>query len=130
MGEPVIAERRLLVRQILLGEEHGEGALMLRNPVLIEAGQRYWVEDCDLVVVSADGRRSTFPGDRGSRCYTRGEADVQKPYQGVVWIGDEPGERVAFMAGDATEAAAWIRATFGEGVAYTVHNEDDANRPR
>lgn len=139
LGEPVIADRRLLVQELLLGEDDGDGAVMLRKPVLIEAGQRYWVSGSDLVVESSEGHQVAFPGDRETRCYglatahrfaTRGMAGTQKPYGGVVWVGDQPGTRVTVMAEGADEAVAWLRAKFGDDITYTVHNEDDANRPR
>jgi hypothetical protein len=69
MGEPVTAQRRVLVEELLLGDDEGGGALMLRKPVLIEAGQKYWVSGSDLVVEAADGQRQRFPGGRETRCY-------------------------------------------------------------
>lgn len=71
MREAVTAERRVLIEEVLLGEDEGGGALILDKPVLIEAGQRYWVSDSDLVVEATDGRRQHFPGGRETRCYRR-----------------------------------------------------------
>lgn len=67
MSEPVTATRRVLVEEVLLGE--GGGALMLDKPVLVEAGQRYWVDGSDLVVEAENGRQQRFPGGRETRCY-------------------------------------------------------------
>lgn len=71
MGEPVTPERLVLVSELLLGDEEGGGALVLHEPVLVEAGQRYRVSGSDLVVEAADGRRQRFPGGRETRCYGR-----------------------------------------------------------
>ena len=58
----------MLVEELLLGDDEGGGALVLRRPVLIEAGQKYWVTDSDLVVEDAGAQRRRFPGDRETPC--------------------------------------------------------------
>lgn len=55
----------------------------------------------------------------------------RKLYQGVVWPdADKPGLRISFMACDAEDAERHMREEYGEGVQYTVHNKEDADRPR
>lgn len=49
------------MEELLLGVDEGSGALVLRRPVLIEAGQKYWVNDSDLVVEDAGGQRRRLP---------------------------------------------------------------------
>jgi hypothetical protein len=67
MSDPATAAKRVLIEEVLLGG--GDGALMLRKPVLVEAGQRYWVDGSDLVVEANDGRQERFHGDYETRCY-------------------------------------------------------------
>lgn len=66
MDGVVTAERRLLVTRL---DVPGDGALVLRRPVLVEAGQRYWLRDRSaLVVEAASGERREYDGDWEWRC--------------------------------------------------------------
>lgn len=63
MDEAITVDRRTLVTQAW----HGHQLLYLHTPVLLEAGQTYWVDlktDC-LIVEDATGRRQSFPGHYG-----------------------------------------------------------------
>ena len=53
-----------------------------------------------------------------------------KEYVGYIWIGDKPGLRLSIMARSSTEAMELVEAEFGAGHPYSIHNEEDASRPR
>lgn len=67
MSESVIATSRLLVTEVM---DPDHGVLLLRRPVLVEAGQRYRVDwrASALVVESTEGEQR-FAGDREFRCH-------------------------------------------------------------
>ena len=75
------------------------------------------------------------PQQRG-RPWTRQMTLTQDPdgplkmYEGVIWIGDNPGTRVTIWARSGTEAGQKLREEYGEGHPYTLGNEEDATRPR
>lgn len=48
----------------------GEGVLIMRTPVLIESGQRYWVDVTfsSLVVEDEEGHQHRFDGNFERRC--------------------------------------------------------------
>jgi hypothetical protein len=67
MTEATTAERRTLITEALI---EGEGALILRTPVLVEAGQRYWVDmSSSVLVVEDESGQHRFEGDYETRCY-------------------------------------------------------------
>jgi hypothetical protein len=56
-----------------------------------------------------------------------------KEYKAIVWpreSDDVPGERVSFWAETVEEAAAQLKAQYGEGIVYTLWNDEDAAKPR
>lgn len=55
-----------------------------------------------------------------------------REYQAVVWVGsvDQSGERVAFFAIDREDAKRQLRERYGEGVVFSLYNDEDANRKR
>jgi hypothetical protein len=53
-----------------------------------------------------------------------------KLYKGFIWIGSNPGKPVSVWAKDAKEARVQLEAEHGEGHVFTLHNEEDASRPR
>lgn len=61
---------------------------------------------------------------------TSGKNGPPKKYVGVIWIGDDPGIRVELFASSAEEAGEVLKAEYGDGHAYTLRNEEDADRPR
>jgi hypothetical protein len=54
----------------------------------------------------------------------------EKEYVGYISIGDEPGERLSVWARSADEAGRNVVAEYGKGHAYSIWNEDDAQKPR
>ena len=55
-----------------------------------------------------------------------------KLYQGIVWkdASDSVGQRVTLWATDPIEAGDKLKAEYGEKIIFTLHNEEDAARPR
>jgi hypothetical protein len=51
-------------------------------------------------------------------------------YEAIVWIGDQPGQRLALEASDGEEAEKVLRDRFGQDVVFTLYNEEDASRIR
>ena len=55
-----------------------------------------------------------------------------KMYQAVIWKKDSKskGQRINFLAESIEDAEKKIKAEHGEDIIYTMHNEEDAKRPR
>lgn len=53
-----------------------------------------------------------------------------RPYKAIVWVRDEPGERVSLLAESPDQAKQELRARYGEDIVITLWNEEDAARPR
>ena len=55
-----------------------------------------------------------------------------KPYSAVVWKAgpDSLGVRVTVMAENLEDAESKLKQEHGEGIQYTLYNEDDADKPR
>lgn len=54
-----------------------------------------------------------------------------KRYQGAVWpVEDRPGQRISLMVVDAADAGSQMAQMYGPGAVRTIHNEEDAGRPR
>jgi hypothetical protein len=53
-----------------------------------------------------------------------------RQFIGFIWIGDEPGIRLAVQARSVDEARAAVVAEYGEGHRISLWNEDDARRAR
>ena len=51
-------------------------------------------------------------------------------YEAIVWVGDRPGQRLTLEARDGDEAMKYLHDKFGQDIVFTLHNEEDANRPR
>jgi hypothetical protein len=55
-----------------------------------------------------------------------------KIYKAIVWDDDpnKPGRRVSVLAESLQEARERLDEEYGEGRVFTLHNEEDAARPR
>jgi hypothetical protein len=55
-----------------------------------------------------------------------------RSYQAIVWQpqSDSVGVRVTVLANSLAEAERQLREKFGQQCIITLHNEDDAKRPR
>ena len=53
-----------------------------------------------------------------------------KKYVGYVWIGEKPGKRISLWARSADEAMRLVEKEYGEGHPFSIHNVDDAEKPR
>ena len=53
-----------------------------------------------------------------------------KLYVGAIWIGDQPGKRVSVWAENGQAAQEQVEAEYGKGHVLTLHNKEDAERPR
>ena len=82
-------------------------------------------------VVPSDGReQERKPGQGQEHGQERSqEQNPLKEYIGVVWVGDEPGQRFVVLARGSWEAGEYARAEFGD-YPMTLHNEEDAHKPR
>jgi hypothetical protein len=56
--------------------------------------------------------------------------EVVRDYVGVIWIGDAPGKRFSILATSLDAAQQELEAIYGVGHIFTLHNENDANKPR
>jgi hypothetical protein len=61
---------------------------------------------------------------------SRNEQRPLKEFVGFIWIGDDPGIRLAVQAPSVEEAKALVIAEYGEGHRISLWNEDDARRAR
>lgn len=72
MTDPSTATQKILIQEIVVsGLEDDYHALILRKPVLVESGQRYWVEQSELVVEDDVVGQRRFVGDLETRCFRR-----------------------------------------------------------
>ena len=127
MHQVVVADKRLLVTEI---EVSGRGPLVLRRPVLIEPGQRYWVEREDgvLVVEGPDGKRSDFPGD-----FFGPRAAGMRPFTATICepTSDRVVERSVEVLADSYEAAQASReAQYGLGTVRSLTDVIASRRRR
>jgi hypothetical protein len=53
-----------------------------------------------------------------------------RQYVGIIWIGEDPGIRLAVEAESLAEAKAKVEDQYGKGHVLTLYNEDDARRRR
>ena len=55
-----------------------------------------------------------------------------RPFEAVIWKPDleSVGFRATFLATDLDDAKRQLEAEHGAGCVYTLHNEDDAAKPR
>lgn len=59
--------------------------------------------------------------------------DLEKRvYQAIVWKLDpeQPGERATILANSLEDAELQLRERYGEGVAFSLYNEEDADKTR
>jgi hypothetical protein len=56
--------------------------------------------------------------------------EPKKEYEGVIWIGDEPGIRFTIRADSGRDARELLEKTYGTGHVITLHNKEDAERLR
>jgi hypothetical protein len=57
---------------------------------------------------------------------------TDREYRAIIWTSDatQPGQRVTVLARDLEEAREKLEREHGKGTVFTLHNEEDANRPR
>jgi hypothetical protein len=55
---------------------------------------------------------------------------AQRPYRAIVWIDDQPGQRVEVLARTAQEAEQLLRQQFGDQAKLSVWNEEDSKEAR
>jgi hypothetical protein len=53
-----------------------------------------------------------------------------KLFVGVIWIGDKPGKRITVWAENPNAAREQVEAQYGKRHVISLHNEQDAERPR
>jgi hypothetical protein len=53
-----------------------------------------------------------------------------KLYNAVVWVRDEPGERVSLRAESPDEARRELKARYGDDAVVTLSDDDEAAKPR
>ena len=53
-------------------------------------------------------------------------------YQAIVWRQDpnQPGERTTVFAYNLEDAQRQLKEVYGEGISFSLYDEDEANRPR
>ncbi len=53
-------------------------------------------------------------------------------YQAIVWRPDcnRSGERITVLANDVEDAEQQLKQKYGEGIAFSLYNEEDANKAR
>lgn len=56
----------------------------------------------------------------------------KREYKAIVWKkdSDQAGRRVTIYAVDLDDATRLLEEQFGKDITYTLHNEEDANKPR
>lgn len=129
MGERVTADGMVLVDELTLSGDDGDGYLALDRPVLITAGQRYWVDGSDLVVEDDVRGTRRFPGYRPG--FPRREAAKPRTFRALITsAGRQTSERASVMASDYAEARAKLEAEFGVGTVSHLSDVDAASRRR
>jgi hypothetical protein len=58
------------------------------------------------------------------------EERPMRQFVGFIWIGEDPGVRLAVEARDVDEARAIVVGEYGEGHRISLWNEDDARTAR
>lgn len=53
-----------------------------------------------------------------------------KVFRAIVWIGEEPGERVTVRADTLDEASRQLEAEYGKDAVISLWDDADAERPR
>ena len=129
MPEAVIATRRMLVSEI---DVPGSGPLILTRPVLIEAGQRYWVNTAEsaLVVETAGQEPRLFRGD-----FYGPVLAIPRRFTALICVRDGEGvermvERVDIVADSMDSARTTLEAQHGVGSVYLLHDVEAGNRLR
>ena len=56
--------------------------------------------------------------------------DNQQTFRALVWVEDQPGQRVEVVARNLDEAVKLLKQRYGEKVILSAWNEDDAKKPR
>lgn len=53
-------------------------------------------------------------------------------YQAIVWSldPDKPGERTTVVANDLEDAVRQLKEKYGQDVLFSLHSEEDADKPR
>ena len=61
---------------------------------------------------------------------SRREGNPVKLYVGVIWIDDKPGRRISVWAENPKAAREQVEGKYGKGHVISLHNAEDAARPR
>lgn len=58
--------------------------------------------------------------------------DEKRVYQAIVWYKDREqlGERATVLANSLDDAELQLKDRYGEGIFYSLYNEEDADKPR
>jgi hypothetical protein len=58
--------------------------------------------------------------------------ESKRLYQAVVWSLDlnKPGERTTVVANDLDDAVRLLKEKYGQDVLFSLHSEEDADKPR
>jgi hypothetical protein len=53
-------------------------------------------------------------------------------YNATVWhrLSDKPGERITVIADDLDDAERQLKLKYGDAIDFSLHNEDEADKPR
>jgi hypothetical protein len=114
------ADRKLLVSELSFdGPPH---RVVLDEPTFVEVGDRYWLEGSEFIIERVDGSRTVIS--------TGADRHAVRQFEGLIWLGDEPGQRFSFIARSLDEAKNMLEQQYGIGHRYTMWNEADANRLR
>ena len=54
----------------------------------------------------------------------------KKIYKVIVWLEDQPGDRIEVEAADPEEARSIVESAYGKEAFATIWNEEDASKPR
>lgn len=58
--------------------------------------------------------------------------ESKRLYKAVVWSQDlnKPGERTTVLANDLGDAVRQLKEKYGQDALFSLHNEEDADKPR
>ena len=57
---------------------------------------------------------------------------IVRLYEVIVWVSDPdtPGKRISLFEESYDDVVKQLKLEYGEDITYTIHNEEDANKPR
>jgi hypothetical protein len=56
--------------------------------------------------------------------------DTQRTFRALVWVDDQPAQRVEVVAQSLDEAEKSLKQQFGHAATLSIWNEGDAEKPR